>query len=110
MESIYKLLEALSFTRTNYYNEPVDVETYNQGVEAYGCLRKSIKELRDLRKFVRIVILKQVRIHWIKGSCLERYNRDIKYNFEDYASDYMLTKREFNLIKKVMEKYGKQSS
>lgn len=73
----------------------------------FDLAKEQENELKELKRFAEVVIKKQVRMHWLKGSCLERYNRDIKYNFEDYASDYMLTQAEFELVKKVVEKYGK---
>ena len=95
-------------------NKMINAITDEELDRVYGIIRGLIKkcgnihiELKEIKEFARIVSRKQVRTHWLKGACLERYNREIKYNFEDYASDYMLTQSEFDLIKKVLEKYGK---
>lgn len=95
------LLQALEFTRSCYYNEPVDAETNAQGNEAYNCLKESIEEIDNLRQFTEFIV-KNSKIWTDKvGYMLE---------FRWISINTFIPKDKQNLIKKVVEKYGKQSS
>lgn len=65
-------------------------------------------KLKELKEFARIVIEKDVKPSFIKRNSLGTYNNHIEWNYEEQADNYMLTQTEFELVKKVVEKYGKK--
>ena len=93
-----KLLQALEFTRSCYYNEPVDAETFNQGNEAYSCLKESIEEIDNLREFVKF-IAENSRIFIDKLG----YNLEFKW----LSINVCIPNNKRKLIKEVLKKYGK---
>ena len=95
-----KLLQALEFTRSCYYNEPVDAETFNQGNEAYSCLKESIEETDNLREFVKF-IAKNCRIFTDKLG----YNLGFKW----LSINVYIPNNKRDLIRNMVEKYGEQN-
>ena len=65
MKYFKSLQEALEFTRTNHYNEPVDAETQAKGDEAYEALKQCIEKAEKNPKFI-IFCNKSINLKEIK--------------------------------------------
>lgn len=69
MKYFKSLQEALEFTRTNHYNEPVDAETQAMGDEAYDALKKCVEKAEKNPKFIifcgKSINLKEIKEYTI---------------------------------------------
>lgn len=92
-----------------YYSQAERQDFYDNKIAKLEKENKTQEnELKKLKEFARIVSQKQVDIAMLKGLDNEKqYNAKIRINCNFHNYDiYMLTQAEFDLVKKVVEKYG----
>lgn len=75
----------------------------------YHLIKQKLLELKELQEFAKIVFGKELDLDMIK--ILQNHNklRLDSYNVY-YAEEHKLTQNEFDLIKNVVEKYGKEKN
>jgi len=81
----------------------------NYHIDTENITKTKCQEINDLREFAKIVATKGVAIGFIQ--LLEKENAGGVNKYNDYIGgdkNFYLTEAQFNFVKKVVEKYGKE--